>query len=614
MSDIIFCIVTVSDTCSKGLNVDRSGPILKDLIHESISNSVVVGECVVPDDVDEIKRILIEWSDKPECHVIFTTGGTGIAPRDVTPEATQAVIEKQIPGISQAMMNKSLSVTPFAMLSRAVCGIRNKTLIVNFPGSAKAVVENFEVIKGIIPHAVALIKDNKSQVDLDHACGRWSSSSSSPSKVTISAVARRDRVSKYKMLSVEDALSTIYSNCPATCETEALDINTALGRVLAEDIIAVDPLPPFRASIKDGYAVKSTDGSGARFVCDAKVAGDNPNAAVLQNGQCVRISTGAPVPPGADAVVQVEDTELLEASSDGTKELKIMITSTPSLGQDIREIGSDIAAGTIVVLKKSVLNAAEIGVLAAVGKTNVQVYKRPKIAVISTGNELQDPGVPLQYGRVRDSNKTTLINFLKQYSYSSQDFGIAKDDPNHVKQIFENAFKTCDFVITTGGVSMGECDVMKPVLVQDFSATIHFGRVDLKPGKPTTFATCLYEGKKKVVFALPGNPVSATVTCFQFVIPALRFLENSTSFPYPAIPVQHIGKLIGDKFRPELQRVTFGEQEVDDKNSGNSVTVSTTGNQISSRLNSCVGAHGLMLIEPGKFEEPSYKCYILNRY
>jgi gephyrin len=223
--------------------------------------------------------------------------------------------------------------------------------------------------------------------------------------------------------------------------------------------------------------------------------------------------------------VQVEDTEVIEASPDG-EELLIRINVTPVVGCDIRKIGDDIAPEEKVLDKGVRLGPSELGLIAAVGLDKIEVVKKPIVGLLSTGDEIVEAGEPFKEGHVWDSNKTTLIALLHQIDVKPIDLGIARDNADALYTRILAAFDLVDFLITTGGVSMGEKDMLKRVLVEDFSATIHFGRVNLKPGKPTVFATCEWKGKRKTIFSLPGNPVSAYVTCILFAIPAIRVMSG----------------------------------------------------------------------------------------
>jgi gephyrin len=202
-----------------------------------------------------------------------------------------------------------------------------------------------------------------------------------------------------------------------------------------------------------------------------------------------------------------------------------------------------VSKNTTIFLEGERLKAAHIGVLAAVGKSTVTIYKPASVGIFTTGNELREHYEDLQPGQIRDSNRLALINLLKEYHYDCDDYGIIKDEPNIIKRAIATALTLNDVLITTGGVSMGEFDFIKRVLIEDFNATIHFGRVNMKPGKPTTFATLEYEGVKKIVFGLPGNPVSASVTCLLFVIPLLRYLEGENEWQFPVIPYVVVSKL-----------------------------------------------------------------------
>ncbi|KAI4462360.1 molybdopterin biosynthesis protein [Holotrichia oblita] len=566
----------VSDTCYNKQKEDKSGPALVKCILESFPESSHILNKIVPDELDLIEAELINLSQE-RYNIVLTTGGTGLSPRDVTPEATRRVITKEATGISIGMITKSLQVTDMAMLSRAVCGYRGETLIVNLPGSAKGATECFNFIKSCLKHAVHLLTDKQDEIKKTH--DEFSPVISGPSQVKVNQVAMRNRQSPYKMLEVEDALKLIYDNTKDWHQIETIKIEDSLNRILAENVYMPEPFPPFRASIKDGYAVRSADGAGVRDVQDVTAAGDDPRSNEVKPGSIVRISTGAAVPLGADAVVQVEDTELV-VRDDQFKEVKIRIYVAPSLGQDIREIGSDIRAGELVLNKFYKIKASHIGVLALIGRSNINVFRRPSIGVVSTGNELRRHDEELRSGHIRDSNKLTLLNLLMEYGYMGRDCGIARDNPDSVKRTIAEAFEQNDFLITTGGVSMGEFDLIKEVLEK------------ISELKPTTFATCTYKNNKKFIFGLPGNPVSANVTFLLFVLPAIKCLENQKPYELAQISVVMEEDVKLDP-RPEYRRVRL-ERSTDNKD--NIFTAYSTGNQISSRLNSFVGAYALAIM------------------
>ncbi|XP_023808785.1 gephyrin isoform X7 [Oryzias latipes] len=696
-------VLTVSDSCFRNLAEDRSGINLKDLVHDpSLLGGMITAYKIVPDEIDEIKETLVDWCDEKELNLILTTGGTGFAPRDVTPEATKEVIEREAPGMSLAMLMGSLNVTPLGMLSRPVCGIRGKTLIINLPGSKKGSQECFQFILPALPHAIDLLRDAVVKVkeaadDLEdlpspppplspplnssprrqtedkgvqceeedeekkdsgvastedsssshitaasiaakipdsiisrgvqvlprdaaslsttpsespraQATSRLSTAScptpkvqsrcsskenilrSSHSAVDITKVARRHRMSPFPLTSMDKAFITVLE-MTAVLSTEIINYRDGMGRVLAQDVYAKDNLPPFPASVKDGYAVRAADGPGDRFIIGESQAGEQPTHTVMP-GQVMRVTTGAPIPCGADAVVQVEDTELLRESEDGTEELEVRILVQARPGQDIRPIGHDIKRGECVLAKGTHMGPSEIGLLATVGVTEVEVQKFPVVAVMSTGNELLNPEDDLHPGKIRDSNRSTLLATIQEHGYPTINLGIVGDNPDDLLNALNEGISRADVIITSGGVSMGEKDYLKQVLDIDLHAQIHFGRVFMKPGLPTTFATLDMDGARKLIFALPGNPVSAVVTCNLFVIPALRKMQGILD-PRPTIIKARLSCDVKLDPRPEYHRciLTWHHQEP-------LPWAQSTGNQVSSRLMSMRSANGLLMLPP----------------
>ncbi|KAM6255489.1 gephyrin isoform 9-T9 [Spheniscus humboldti] len=803
-------VLTVSDSCFRNLAEDRSGINLKDLVQDpSLLGGTVSAYKIVPDEIEEIK-------------------------------ATKEVIEREAPGMALAMLMGSLNVTPLGMLSRPVCGIRGKTLIINLPGSKKGSQECFQFILPALPHAIDLLRDAIVKVkevhdeleDLPspppplspppttsphkqtedkgvqceeeeeekkdsgvastedsssshitaaaiaakkhpsytssavimakgeqpipglisychHAAGsagelipdsiisrgvqvlprdtaslsttpsespraqatsRLSTAScptpkqirrpdeskgvasrvgslklhrkleelrdhlegnvkgcslrvnarlpscsstysvselhyrleglkdelrrnrgynsrvqsrcsskenilrASHSAVDITKVARRHRMSPFPLTSMDKAFITVLEMTPVL-GTEIINYRDGMGRVLAQDVYAKDNLPPFPASVKDGYAVRAADGPGDRFIIGESQAGEQPTQTVMP-GQVMRVTTGAPIPCGADAVVQVEDTELIRESDDGTEELEVRILVQARPGQDIRPIGHDIKRGECVLAKGTHMGPSEIGLLATVGVTEVEVNKFPVVAVMSTGNELLNPEDDLLPGKIRDSNRSTLLATIQEHGYPTINLGIVGDKKPDVfkeegTQSFQNTAETglpdcpddllnalnegisrADVIITSGGVSMGEKDYLKQVLDIDLHAQIHFGRVFMKPGLPTTFATLDIDGVRKIIFALPGNPVSAVVTCNLFVVPALRKMQGILD-PRPTIIKARLSCDVKLDPRPEYHRciLTWHHQEP-------LPWAQSTGNQMSSRLMSMRSANGLLMLPP----------------
>jgi len=416
------------------------------------------------------------------------------------------------------------------------------------------------------------------------------------------AVAFRPRSSPYPMISVQEAQEIVLSSC-SLIGIEEISYLEVVNRVLATDVTAQDPLPPFPASMKDGYAVLASDGPGRRpVIAMASIAGSQPEAITVCSGFCARISTGAPLPPGADAVVMVEETKLLKASDDGTEELEIEIMNQVAAGQEIRPVGSDISAEQVILKQGTVLTAADVGLLATVGRNSVKVFTQPTIAVLSTGNELEDCSGSLKTGRIRDSNRPTLISLLRQHGFQVIDAGIAEDETETLYQRMFSALDKADILVSTGGVSMGEKDLLRHVLMSKFSAQVHFGRVDMKPGKPTTFASFRNSsGRTKFIFGLPGNPVSAVVTCHLYVIPACKKLSGHTKVLPTKIKAELQGpSLFQLDMRPEYHRV-FLQWKPDRSHLPFAIS---TGNQLSCRLLSLNRANGLAIL-PAKSQDIS---------
>ena len=246
-------VLTVSDRCSRGESEDTSGPALVNFFEEKEAGFKVTQRLCVPDEKTAIVDVLNRWVSM-KLSLVVTTGGTGFSPRDVTPEATREVIERETPGLVHHMMAKSLQVTPMAMLSRFVAGIKGQTLIVNFPGSKKAAVECLSFVFPALTHGVDLIADDLDSVEVTHAQVQHQHvcpHRASKSKVDVHNVAGRVRESPFPMITVDEAQACVLSHC-CTLGVEKVKFSNALGRVLAEDVFAKDPLPPFPASIKDG--------------------------------------------------------------------------------------------------------------------------------------------------------------------------------------------------------------------------------------------------------------------------------------------------------------------------------------------------------------------------
>lgn len=381
------------------------------------------------------------------------------------------------------------------------------------------------------------------------------------------------------MISVEEAqrIITVYSQPLETTETNSLEAD---GLILADDILAPEHMPDVAKSTVDGYALRTQDGLAERRVLTETTAGSSNNVAIMA-GTAVRIMTGAPIPEGADAVVMLEDT----IEYDGILRLKEKVTLSSK--QNIREAGEDIVQGETLLTQGTTLRAAEIGLLAAVGCTRIRVYRRPRIAVLSTGNEVVEPDAARSTGMVRDSNRYALMALVREAGCEVISLGIVVDDIEKLRAMLLAGIEQADVVITSGGASVGSYDLVKPLLNE--LGTIHFGRTASKPGKPVTFATV----QNKLVFGLSGFPVSSLVSFEVFVRPALRRLQGDVQPERPKVRVMLAEPIRPPSDRPEYQRVTVRWKD-------GRLIARSTGIQNSTRLLSLRGANALLIVPVGE--------------
>jgi len=390
------------------------------------------------------------------------------------------------------------------------------------------------------------------------------------------------RASTYPMVTVDQAVAAVLAETPVL-GTEEVSLERALGRVLAETVGAADDLPPFHASAVDGYAIRAADGAQPRRVLSEIIAGSADSLAVSP-GTTVRIMTGAPVPPGADAVIMVEQV----VERDGVMTLDGKIRS----GDNINPRGQDVATGQAVLGDGDQLGSAEIGLLAAVGRTRVKVYRRPVVAVLSTGDELIEPDQALRPGTIRDSNRYALLASVREAGGEPLSLGTVRDDEAEQEAQIREGLRQADVVLTSGGVSVGSRDLIKPILGR--IGTIHFGRVSFKPGKPTTFATV--DGR--LVFGLPGNPVSSLVSFEVFGRPALRKMQGHRQVLRTVVQVELEHPVYPSSDRLEYQRAIVRWDR-------GRLVGAATGAQSSSRLLSMVGANAYFRVDPGTTPIPA---------
>ena len=384
------------------------------------------------------------------------------------------------------------------------------------------------------------------------------------------------RVSAYPMVSVDEALETVLDHArPLGHET--VELTQARGRILAQNILADDDLPGMPRSSVDGYAVIAGDDAADFEVLEEVTAGRLAQAQVSP-GTAVRIMTGGTLPGGADAVVMVEEVD----ETNG----RAILQRRPRRGENVHPPGMDLTRGQHVLSAGTRIGAAEVGLLATVGCARVPVFKQPSVAVLATGDELVEPNQIPPPGSVRDSNRYALMAAAEEAGARVAWHGHALDDEAALERAMRDGLTAADVLLTSGGVSMGTRDLIKPLLEK--MATIHFGRVSFKPGKPLTFATT--DGK--LAFGLPGFPVSSLVTLEVFVRPALLKLGGAANVMRSRVDVVLGHEIRPDPVRPEYQRATVTWED-------HHFVARTTGLQSSSRLMSIVGANALLELSPG---------------
>lgn len=324
------------------------------------------------------------------------------------------------------------------------------------------------------------------------------------------------------------AKARVLAGC-APLRPTAVPLADALGCVTSVPLTADAAVPPFANTAMDGFAVRAADTVGAPVtltVVGTLAAGAAPDLHVGR-GEAVRIMTGAPMPPGADAVVMVEWTTPADDADGGA----VVIERSVPPGNHVRSAGDDIQPGQEVFPAYTVLQPGHLGVLAALGFRKVPVFTRPRVGVLSTGDELVDDGRDLKPGEIRDANRTTLLGLVRQSGFEAVDLGIARDDPDELRAAFRRGIEDCHAVITSGGVSVGDFDYVKVVLDELSSGTMQWMQVAIKPSKPLAFGTI--DGTP--VFGLPGNPVSAMVSFELFARPGLRQLAGHPVLERPRV-------------------------------------------------------------------------------
>jgi molybdopterin molybdotransferase len=345
-------------------------------------------------------------------------------------------------------------------------------------------------------------------------------------------------------LTYGDALEQILAEAPPVTGAETLAVRSALGRVLRADIVSRIDVPSHTNSAMDGYALNGSELAGngeTRVNVIGTAAAGRPFTGDVGAGECVRIMTGAPMPANTDTVVIQE-----QVTRDGDTAI---LQGGQETGQNVRQAGEDIGAGDVALRAGTRLMPAELGMLASLGVSEASVYRRPRVAFFSTGDELRSVGEPLDTGEIYDSNRYTLYGMLTRLGVDVVDMGVVRDERDTVEQAFAEAASVADAIVTSGGVSVGDADYVTETLQQ--KGSVGFWKVAIQPGRPFTFGRM----GDALFFGLPGNPIAVMVTFYQFVRPALQALAGIPDpAPPPGIPAVAAAPLRKKPGRREFQR------------------------------------------------------------
>ncbi len=398
-----------------------------------------------------------------------------------------------------------------------------------------------------------------------------------------------------RLLSVDEVLARVLGRI-AALPAENVPVAGALGRVLFEDVISAVDIPPFANSSMDGYALRGADVSEAapdkpvRLVVVADIPAGVTPSREIKTGEAARIMTGAPLPEGADAVIPVEDTDAQwDIGDNEVLSDDVTVRRAVQAGRNVRPIGEDIRAGQTILQSGTIVRPQDIGVLVAIGHGTVKVYRRPRVAILSTGDELVDVDEPLTPGKIHNSNSYMLAGLVESYGGEPIRLPVTPDQIAAVRQRFLEALEhKPDLVISSAGVSVGARDVVRTVI--DELGVIDVWRVNLRPGKPVVFG----DVGGVPFFGLPGNPVSSMVTFEIFVRPALIRMAGRSDVSVPMLSAIS-GEDIRSDGRRSYLRVTLAP-------SGKDVIARLTGTQSSGALSSMVAADGLLIVPEGQTE------------
>ncbi|MEY8000691.1 gephyrin-like molybdotransferase Glp [Clostridium sp. Mt-5] len=383
------------------------------------------------------------------------------------------------------------------------------------------------------------------------------------------------------MIDVDNALNII-NESTKKLSLEKKDILSCLNKVLAEDIYSKDNLPPFDKSAMDGYAIKSEDTTNCdsenvvEFEIKGLIKAGDYCEDELKPGQTFKIMTGAPLPKGADAVIEIEKVEV-----EGNI---LKISQVVNKNNNVIKLGEEIKADELALNKGSNIRPVEIGLLASLGYSSVNIYKSPTVALIITGDELIDIDSKLQRGKIRNSNEYSLKALIKNSGAKALSLGVVADDKDNLKGKVKYALKNADIVVSSGGASVGDYDFVDNVL-KEIGADMKFNSVAIKPGKPVTFATY----KEKLFFSLPGNPLSLITTFEEFVKPAIEKMMGKQIGNTEEFPV-----ILAENFKAKRGRKKYVYVEIKEDNG--KYYAYKVGSQCSNHLMTMSGANGIIII------------------
>jgi molybdenum cofactor synthesis domain-containing protein len=400
------------------------------------------------------------------------------------------------------------------------------------------------------------------------------------------------------MIPLDEAVARVLAGCPPP-EVATVGLQEALGCVTAGQIVATELIPPFDNTAVDGYALRADDTAQAPVTLHVvgEIRAGQAELPPVGVGEAVRIMTGAPIPPGADAVVMVEDTEL---GPDGVR-----VGVVVPLADAVRRAGDDVRPGDVVLAEGVVLRPAHLGVIAELGHAEVAVYRRLRVGVLSTGDELVRDGSPLAPGQIRESNLDLVLALVARAGCVPVDLGIVPDDEGAITAAFEDGCARCDAIITTGGVSMGDYDLVK--LLLDKLGRMDWMQIAIRPAKPFAFGL-LGEGPRPTpVFGLPGNPVSSLVSFTLLALPGLRSMMGHRE------PRQPLVRAIADRGlrRPPADDKVHWQRVVSRFGEDGRLHVETTGAQGSHQLANSAAANAFARLADAPGVEPGGEVEVL---